>query len=122
VVLLVNELYGVIPMKMGIHSLFIRFFRWNDIKNLASKPIIQVVELDKFLNRIINGDSLHLEDFYQIASKETEENVVDPFLFSLNDGQREWLNSIIDNAESFKAVLTVFTTSLTYRKVGRIIK
>jgi len=53
-----------------------------------------------------------LEDFYQMASKKTEENVVDPFLFSLNDGQREWLNSIIDNAESFKAVLTVFTTSL----------
>jgi len=60
VVLLVNELYGVIPMKMGIHSLFIRFFRWNDIKNLASKPIRQVVELDNFLNRIINGDSLYL--------------------------------------------------------------
>jgi hypothetical protein len=63
-----------------------------------------------------------LEDFYQMASKKTEENVVDPFLFSLNDGQREWLNSIIDNTESFKAVLTVLTTSLTYRKVGRIIK
>jgi DNA (cytosine-5)-methyltransferase 1 len=46
-----------------------------------------------------------LEDFYQIASS-------DSFLFSLNEKQKEWLNSIIDNAESFKAVLTVLTTSL----------
>jgi len=33
-------------------------------------------------------------------------------LRSLNNSQKEWLNSIIDNAESFKAVLTVLTTSL----------
>jgi hypothetical protein len=59
-----------------------------------------------------------IEKFYQRANKEIKRNEGKIFLRSLNDGQKEWLNSVIDNAESFKAVLTVLTTNLIKKNRG----
>ena len=53
-----------------------------------------------------------LEKFYKAAIKEIKRDNGEVFLRKLNNNQRNWLFRIISNAESFKAVVTVLTTSL----------
>lgn len=60
---------------------------------------------DKHINQI-------LDKFYKIAIKEIKRDNGEIFLKKLNDNQRNWFFRIISNAESFKAIVTVLTTSL----------
>lgn len=60
---------------------------------------------NKYINQI-------LEKFYKIAINEIKRDDGEIFLKKLNDNQRNWLFRIISNAESFKAIVTVLTTSL----------
>lgn len=53
-----------------------------------------------------------LEKFYKAAIKEIKRDNGEIFLKKLNDNQRNWLFRIVSNAESFKAIVTVLTTSL----------
>lgn len=53
-----------------------------------------------------------LEKFYKAAIKEIKRDNGEIFLKELNDNQRNWLFRIVSNAESFKAIVTVLTTSL----------
>ena len=52
-----------------------------------------------------------LEKFYKVAIREIEKGNGEVFLRKLNDNQRNWLFKVVSNAESFKAIVTVFTTS-----------
>jgi len=53
-----------------------------------------------------------LEKFYKVAIREIEKGNGEVFLRKLNDNQRNWLFKVVSNAESFKAIVTVLTTSL----------
>lgn len=53
-----------------------------------------------------------LEKFYKAAIKEIKRDNGEIFLKKLNDNQRNWLFRIVSNAESFKAIVNVLTTSL----------
>jgi len=53
-----------------------------------------------------------LEKFYQTAINEVKKNNGESFLKKLDRNQRKWLYKIVSQVESFKAVVTVLTTSL----------
>lgn len=53
-----------------------------------------------------------LEKFYKAAIREIEKDNGEVFLRKLNNSQRNWLFKIVSNAESFRAIVTVLTTSL----------
>lgn len=53
-----------------------------------------------------------LESCYQTAKNIIEKNKVESFLSNnISNQQKEWLDTIIKNSESFKAILAVLTTS-----------
>lgn len=53
-----------------------------------------------------------LERFYKAAIQEIKRDNGEVFLKGLNNNQQDWLFKIVSNAESFKAIVTVLTTSL----------
>ena len=54
-----------------------------------------------------------LEHTYRQATEEIAKDGGKSFLNTLNKEQKEWLITIADKSESFKAVVTALTTSLT---------
>jgi DNA (cytosine-5)-methyltransferase 1 len=54
-----------------------------------------------------------LEDIFLDATKEINKDKGKSFLNSLSNQQKKWLFTIINKADSFKAILTVLVTSLT---------
>jgi len=53
-----------------------------------------------------------LEESYKVAINEVKRDGGEIVLKKLKDNQRDWLFKIVSNAESFRAILTVLTTSL----------
>jgi DNA (cytosine-5)-methyltransferase 1 len=60
---------------------------------------------NNFINKILGK-------FYRLATIEIKKDNGESFLKKLNNNQRNWLFEIVSNAESFKAIATVLTTSL----------
>jgi DNA (cytosine-5)-methyltransferase 1 len=60
----------------------------------------------------IKDINLILEKAYKIAIQEVEKDNGESFFERLTNNQLDWLLKIVSNAESFKAIVTVLTTSL----------